>query len=141
MDGLRNPQQVRPLRSSFYQVRFLTIWTVVTIICTVFTIIYAYNASLASPFCPGILPSDPSQTIRILNILSHVIVFLLQTLTAGLFETIRWVFAARNGVTAFTFMSLSSGTSILGVLYLLFRRANSSLNWTTSHHIWGFQRY
>lgn len=141
MDRLRDPQQVKPLRSSFYQVRLLTVWTGVTIICIVFTIIYAYNATRASPFWPGILPSDPSQTIRILNILSHVTVFLLQTLTAGLFETIRWVFAARNGVTAFTFLSLSSGTSYLGVLYLLFRRANRRSNWRTSHHIWGFQRY
>lgn len=138
MDRLRNPQQVKPLGSSFYQVRLLTVWTGVTIICIVFTIIYAYNATRASPFWPGILPSDPSQTIRILNILSHVTVFLLQTLTAGLFETIRWVFAARNGVTAFTFISLSSGTSYLGVLYLLFRRANRSSNWRTSHHVWGF---
>lgn len=135
------PVQTQQLRSSFYQLRFLTLWTILTIIFITFTIVYAYNATRASPFWPRILSSDPSTTIRVLNIFSHVAVFFLQSLTAGLFETIRWVFAAHNGVSAFTIVSLSPGTSFLGVMYLLFRRANNTLSWATSHHLWGFQRY
>jgi len=139
MNARRNPSQVEPLRSNWYQVRFLAAWTLVAFLVIVFTIIYAYNATRSSPFAPALLFNNPSYTITVLNILSHVTVFALQTLTSGLFETIRWVFAARNGVPALTFVSLSSGTSFLGVLYLLFR-GNHSVARGMSHHLWGFQR-
>jgi hypothetical protein len=139
--GRPKPQQLDPLRSTFYQVRLLIISTIFTLACVLVTIIYAYNATLTTPISPALLPSNPAQTIRILNILSHVTVFLLQTLTIGVFEVVRWVFAARTGVSAFTFLSLSSGTSFLGVLYLLFQRAHAPMAWASSHHVWGFQRY
>ena len=128
------------LRSTFYQLRFIMFLPIITTTCIVFTIVYAYNASSASPFSPRLHPSNPSKTIRILNILSHVTVFLLQTLTSGLFETIRWAFAVHNGVPALTMMSLSADTSFLSVLYLLLSQSSRGLSWGTGHHLWGFQR-
>ena len=88
MNSHRNPPKVEPLRSSFYQVRFLIAWTLVVLLVIVFTIIYAYDATQSFPFAPGLLFNNPSYTITVLNILSHVTVFALQTLTSGLFETI-----------------------------------------------------
>src|SRR5271170_2819835 len=96
---------------------------VLTFVFIGFTIFYSYNATLGSPVSRRLLPSNPSSTILIINIISHVTVALLQLLTSSLFEAVRWVFAMKNGVPSFTMLSLSPGTGILGVLYLLFSRS------------------
>jgi len=130
-----------PLKPSGYQFRVTFLVALLTAVCVGFTIFYAYNATVDPPVSRTLLLSNPSRTILVINILSHVTMFLLSVLSLAVYEGIRWALACGGGLSIPTFISLSPATSPMGVLYLFFHRANSHLNFLRGHHLWGSQRY
>jgi len=123
--------------------RSLPTWLLMTLtsVWLGFTMFFAWNSTLSNPFVRNIMPSGPAQTITVLNILSHITVFLLQVLTSSVFEILRWAFAStKAGVSAFGFLTMSRATGPLGVLYLLFFDSKTGNFWT-GHRLWGVQRF
>jgi heme/copper-type cytochrome/quinol oxidase subunit 3 len=134
-------EEPAPLKSNLHQFKFTWGLTLITAIFIAVTSFYAYNATLKTPRWRAILPNNPSRTILIINILSHVTVILLKVSTTAQFEAIRWVFGMRTGVPALTLVTLSPGTGALGVLYLIRHGARNGISWLSDHRLWGFQRY
>ena len=97
--------------------QFLWTW-ILTLIATgwvTFTICFAYNCTLQSPFSTALLFSRPENTLLVLNVLSHGTIILLKDLTSCAFEAVRWAFASsKEGVSASNFIGLSRATNALG---------------------------
>ena|SRR5579859_6635753 len=132
------------LQSRFQQLFVTWLLAVATFCCIVPTILFALNVSLQNPFSLKLLPSTPGTTILILNILSHLSVFLLSQLSGLVLEALRWSLASsRSGITAFGFLALGRATNVMGVARLLFRstRKEGDLgHLRNEHRLWGFQR-
>lgn len=120
------------------------LWTWVLIIVSVawitFTIYFAYNCTLPNPPSPKLVLSNPSNTLLVLNILSHGAIQLLKELMSSAFEAVRWALASTSsGIPAYTFLGLSRATGPLGVSVLLFW--NTSIHDRRSgHRFWTSQR-
>jgi hypothetical protein len=117
----------------------LLLFTLVWIAGTAF---FAYNSTLVNPFSTGLFLSNPSNTVAALNVLSHIAVLLLQSVTASLFEKIRWALAGRpRGISAFGFLTLSPATSPIAVIRLMCNIAGRGTGFIAMYQLWGFQRY
>lgn len=128
------------LPSTFNQ--FLWTWMTALLsgFCTIFTVIFAYNCSLSKPMSIMLLPSKSTDTILILNLLSHGSIQLLSLLTSQAFEAARWALASsKNGISASSFLVLSRATRLLGVFD--FFRGHSVVLKRDGHQVWGLQRY
>jgi len=69
---------------------------------------------------PKHLQLSTGHTITVVNILSHLNVFLVALLLDSAYEALRWSLASRNqGVSIATFLSLSRATGFLGIADLL----------------------
>lgn len=122
--------------------QFLMEWslTAFTSVWIAFTIFFAWNSTLVNPFAQSLLPTH---TITILNILSHVTVFLLQLLASSVFEAVRWAYASMDyGISSFGFIVMSRATGPLGVFYLLLFGSGTEKgeSFWTGHRLWGWQR-
>jgi hypothetical protein len=110
-----------------------------------FTIFFAVNCSRDQPLSQKLTFQKPESTVRVLNILSHVSMFVLAALTTSVFDMVRWALASsKYGLAALTFTLLGRATNVTGVLYLLL----ASFPWpckTTRDKsgvgLWGSQRY
>jgi hypothetical protein len=70
---------------------------------------------------PPLIFTRPEWTILVLTFLSNGSVFLLGELTLATYDILRWAMSTRlSGVGITTFLGLSSATSNIGVLSLLF---------------------
>jgi hypothetical protein len=130
----------RVLPSTFNQ--FGWTWTTALLsgFCTIFTAIFAYNCSLSKPMSTMLLPSKSTDTLLILNLLSHGSIQLLSLLTSQAFEAARWAMASsKNGISASSFLVLSRATSLIGVFD--FFRGHSVVLKHDGHQVWGLQRY
>jgi hypothetical protein len=134
------PPFIPPLKSTFYQFRLTWAVVILTAAWIGFTIFFAYNSRLQIPVSQVLLFSSPSRTILALTVLSHGTIFLLQMVSADVFEAVRWALAAK-GTSAFAFLSLARATNPMGVLYLLFHRSRSGQTFLKGHYLWASQRY
>ena len=111
---------------------------IITLICMISTIVFAYNSSLETPLLPTLVAKSPERTILILNIMSQVTLFSLAELTTVTMDATRWALAgSTTGTSALTFLALSKATTLLGALVLSIRNGKSDGN---SHRIWSMQR-
>jgi hypothetical protein len=126
-----------------WQQRFTVFLAVLTGLCMIFTIFFAYNISLEQPLSTKLIFEKPERSILVLNVASQITIFCLAELTSAVLEATRWAFACTNsGTSAYTFLALSRATSIVGVLSLLFSNgAKPKTFQKDGHRLWGGQRY
>lgn len=125
-----------PLESTWRQYSSTWVMIVFTTIWVVLTILFGFNSTLDKPLSSRFILPDPTQTVTILNILSHIAVFLLQNVVSDVFEAMRWAGAGmRRGILSLSFIALSRATAPLGVIYLVLFASGKG------HRFWGCLRY
>ena len=113
-----------------------------SILLTCFAIYYGWNASLSSDV--RFLWDRPDYTIFTVNLLSYVATLLLTNLITSTCDQLRWKKSCtENGMPFLSFLALSPGTSVLGLIHLLFSPwPRPVLSFRSSgHRIWSLQRY
>jgi hypothetical protein len=97
------------------------------------SIYYIYTVLVSEAEVPKNLYLEPSNTVLVVNILSHVVAFLCWNLFSDATEALRWELACRReGVLLTTFLALSRATPFAGVVYLCLQKG--------THQIWALQR-
>lgn len=128
------------LNSNLYNFFWIWLLMIATAFWLAFTIYFAYNCTLQNPPSPKLVFSDPSNTLLILNILSHGALQLLRESTSFVFEAVRWALASTSsGIPAFTFLGLSRATGPFGVVKL-FLGGMSIPGGKGGHRFWTGQR-
>jgi hypothetical protein len=122
--------------------RFTILMAILTTIILGATIFFAFNCSLAQPVSPALRFDLPERNVFVLTLLTQLTIFSLAELTSTVLDLVRWAFScSAQGVPAFTFLALSRATNVLGVLYLVLGKAQSSRGFQASgHRLWGCQR-
>jgi len=140
-EPISEPRGTR-LDSTFRQFSWTWILSLIATAWVIFTICFAYNCTLLSPFSTSLLFSKPENTLLMLNILSHGTIILLKDLMSSAFEAVRWAFASsKKGVSASNFIGLSRATNALGVLGLVFSKSGSPCGLgRDGYRLWGCQR-
>jgi hypothetical protein len=108
-----------PLQSK--RERFLMTWLTcaAAIISTIFSVYYSYTVLVSDKAVPQALSLSPGKTVMAINVLSHVVAYLLWSLVTDANEELRWSLACRpEGVTLTSFLVLSRATPLHGVAYL-----------------------
>lgn len=127
------------IRTSFLQHRgrrFAPLWVnaALAVFWSVFAIYYSDRVMVVEEALPATLQLQPSVTVLVVNILSHVVAFLCWTLFRDTSEALRWALACRSeGILLTSFLALSRATPFIGVAYLCMTKG--------SHQIWSIQRY
>jgi hypothetical protein len=140
--AMKHPVTPTEFESPWGQNKLKWIIIVFTAFWIVFTIIFAYDCTRTYPLTNTFFNPTPSQTILVLNIMSHVTVLALITITSGTLESIRWALASTvEGIPAFAFMILSRATGVIGVIALLRRKQELRDRILGAHVFWGIQRF
>ncbi|OBT75014.1 hypothetical protein VF21_06337 [Pseudogymnoascus sp. 05NY08] len=108
-----------PLQSK--RERFLMTWLTcaAAIVSTIFSVYYSYTVLVSDKAVPQALSLSPGKTVMAINVLSHVVAYLLWSLITDANEELRWSLACRpQGVTLTSFLVLSRATPLHGVAYL-----------------------
>ena len=133
------PELSRP-RSGWVRHLLATLLIFITVAWLSCTIFFAYNSTRATPLSSALMLPKPGQAILALSLLSHITILLLQALASTAFEAVRWAFAgSAEGVSAFSFLTLSRATGPLGVFYLLFFNSHTS-GGISGHRLWSLNR-
>jgi hypothetical protein len=113
-----------------------------TVLSMTVTIFYAYNSSLEQPHIASLVARSPGRSILILNALSQFTLFFLAELTTCTMDVLRWALASStSGTSAFTFLTLSRATSLLGAMFLSVGSTKVQGKFERNgHRIWGMQR-
>ena len=108
----------------------------------IFTFYFAYNCTVHDPPSPSLVFAKPEKTILLLSLLSQGTIFLLGELSAAVLEAVRWArCSSQSGITAFSFLVLSRGTGLAGVLRLLWKTNSGSSSVSMNCHlVWALQR-
>jgi hypothetical protein len=94
---------------------------------------FIFTVFISEKQIPRYFRLSPGQTIIVINILTHVVVFLVWQLVDSAFEALRWTLASRDeGVLITTFLAMSRATGFIGVADLL-----RVPGW---HRVWCVQR-
>ena len=102
------------------QHRSSLILTVVAILLFGVSIWFIYTEFISEKPVPAPLQISTGHTITIVNILSHLNIFLVSHLLESAFEAMRWSLASRRkGVSIATFLALSRAAGFVGVADLL----------------------
>ena len=110
-----------------------------SILLTCFTIYYGWNASLSSDV--QFLWDRPDYTIFTANLLSYLATLILTNLVTSTCDQLRWKKSCtENGMPFLSFLALSPGTSVLGLIHLLFSPWPRPV-FSSGHRIWSLQRY
>ena len=112
----------KPLLRTFNQTKFVWLLMLVTGLSLAFTVTYAAALSSSTGRLPVLITSftSPSEAVRILRILSEATSILLTAAVACTLDIIMWTAACRErGISMSTLLSISSSTSLLGLLQLL----------------------
>jgi hypothetical protein len=129
-------------QSTFQKQRYTLIVLFAAFLCLFFTIFFVYNSSIQHPFSTKMILAQPERSILVLNILSQITILLLGWLTCAALEAVRWARACSpTGTSTYTFLVLSSATSIFGVLRLLVSKEDRQEFRRGGHRVWGCQRY
>jgi hypothetical protein len=132
---------VAEFQSPIRKQRYTLILACLTAAMLAFTVFFAYNSSLEYPVSSKLIFSRPERSILVLNIASQLTIFGLAELTNCVFEAIRWAFScSATGTSAYTFLSLSRATNIIGVLCLWLAKGGEQQIGRDGHRLWGGQR-
>ncbi|KFY15941.1 hypothetical protein V492_01667 [Pseudogymnoascus sp. VKM F-4246] len=107
-----------PLQSK--RERFMMTWLTcaAALFSSIFSVYYSYTV-LVGDNVPDALSLSPGKTVMAINVLSHVVAYLLWSLVTDANEELRWSLACRpEGVALTTFLVLSRATPLQGVAYL-----------------------
>lgn len=126
-------------------------WTLaaITTILAIFTLLYAWDASIPVIRLTGLLWSDPQKTIFTINLSSYIVVLFLDSLVGAACDNLRWALCCKNRVGAgmLDFLALAGSTTTFGLVQLLFSRkvkvdTNEGLTYwrRTSFRVWSAQR-
>jgi hypothetical protein len=117
-------------------------FTLFTASVTTFAIWVVYRVLISEDIPPHILITSPGRTVLYINIVSHIVCFLIAALLSRASDALRWTLASREengskeeGVEIATFLALGQAQSVpdLGALLLL--------HGLGPHLLWCFQRY
>jgi hypothetical protein len=121
-----------PIPGKWHQLLSLRIfcWTAIPGSAILFW--YLYQSLVSEEPHLGPLLLSPSRTLLVVTILSQGTALLLTAYFASVFDRLRWRFVATgDGVSIVTFISLSSATSLIGIIKLLiYARPRRHLIWT-----------
>ena len=134
--------QATMLRPVWRQLMLPWVFVLLSASWIIFTFYFAYNCTVHDPPSPSLVFAKSSRTILLLSILSQGTIFLLGELSATIFEAVRWArCSSERGITAFSFLVLSRGTGLAGVIRLLWK---TNAGWPAlsmnGHCIWALQR-
>lgn len=139
------PEPVAP-KSPARQHLFTLIVASLSLVCVFFTVFFAFNCSLDHPISQKLTFQKPERNITVLNILSHISMFVLAELTTSVFDMIRWALGSSDfGLSALTFILLSRATNVIGAFYLLLASVPGMSKFSgiadKGVRVWGSQRY
>jgi hypothetical protein len=127
----------QPLESQFRRNVFTWLLALVTGVCLIAAIVYAWALSVTTGMFTSLVPTSTSTALVILRILSEASVTLLAALIASTLETVVWASASsKRGVTMSSFLGISASTGYLGLLSLLFWKTEAH-----HHRLWVGNRY
>lgn len=113
-------------------------WTLALLTCAVFTLTVCYASFATVAARSRMISTSWSNTILVLRVLSGITELLMIALLAATFERIQWMLVSRTrGLSLLSFLGLSSGVSVLGLLWLVFMRG--ARKW--SCRSWSIFRY
>ena len=142
---VQNKEQARPLETLLRNQPLIFIKVLLACASVSFTVFFAYNSSLEIPVTERLIWTKPQNTILTINILSQVTLVLLSDLIMNSFECIRWaMICSKSGIPILTFLSLSSSTSLVGVLKIIFEGFRTRCGCKiipASPRVWGYQRW
>lgn len=128
------PRRINSFASKLRHHRWEFSLAFAALILSVFSFYYSYEALLSPDPALGKLNFPPPTTIFVINVLSQGVVWMLMLFFSSVFVLLRWNFASRtSGVPLTTFLALSPGTTLSGVVRLLHTRG--------PHQWWCAQRY
>jgi hypothetical protein len=108
------------LRSRFRQKSTSLGLSVLAILLLTFSTWFIYIEFVSKKKPPQLLELSASRTVFTVTALSHANIYLIVPLVEQSLEALRWSLASRSqGVSALSFVSLSGGTGILGLVNLL----------------------
>lgn len=108
------------LQTKFKQHTTSIIVAILTTILLGFSIWFIYIEFISEKPLPEHLQLSTRHTILLVNIISHVDVFLVSLLLEIAYEALRWSLASRNGgVSLSTFLALSRATGFMGITDLI----------------------
>lgn len=131
------------LHSTLTLVPDFMIWVLAVIATSVtsFAVYFGWNGSISSTPATVFLwdtPDNPIFAISVLSFLATVFVGHLITMTC---DAVRWTKACREqGMYFLSFLAMSSSTSIVGLLHLLFSPTVEFDLRSVRHRWWAFQR-
>jgi hypothetical protein len=121
------------LQSKFKQHFTSYLLAVLASLVLAFSTWFIFTVFISEKQIPRYFRLSPGQTIIVINILTHVVVFLVWQLVDSAFEALRWTLASRDeGVLITTFLAMSRATGFIGVADLL-----RVPGW---HRVWCVQR-
>lgn len=136
-NDLLNSQDVGTIiPSKLYQLRWIIFTSVGAIPLSVFLFFYVYEALLSITPELGPLLFSPSRTLLVITIVSQALGSFILVLFHSVFDRLRWQLVSKeSGIGLRTFLGLSGGTSLFGVIRLVcLGRGNTST-------LWCIQRY
>jgi len=117
----------------------LSAMVVITGVCLLCTIFFAYNSSVEQPFLPALVAKTPQRTILVLNVISQISLFCLAEMTRLVMDAVRYSLAcSATGTSALSFLALSQATHFLGALCLACAPCGKGVR--SGHRVWSAQR-
>lgn len=110
---------------------------------TSFIVYYRWNTSFSSNPSARFRWDQPDNIIFTVSLLSHFTVILLSNLITAACDKLRWIkCCTKEGMPFLSFLALSHGTPISGLIQLLFSPVpRLSSFWSLGHRFWALQRY
>jgi hypothetical protein len=128
------PNKGSVLQSNFKRYRMSWCLALATIAISAFSIWYVDTVLISEAPVPPHLVLSPGKTSLAVQVVAHVIAYLVWQLFGSAVEALRWALASRDvGVTVPTFFAMSRATPMLGVLSLCSLRG--------SHQMWAVQKH
>jgi hypothetical protein len=113
-----------------------------SILCTSFTVYYIWNSSFSKMPSAHFIWDQPDKTIFTINILSYFATILINNLIFATCDQFRWKNSCcEDGMPFLSFLALSSGTSLTGLIHLLLNPFSKLSLRSIGYRWWVIQRY
>jgi hypothetical protein len=110
------------------------LWVLGTASFSAYTTYFTYTVFISEKPVPHYYDFSPERTISLVNIASHISVFITSGLVGAVLDTLHWALASRpRGVSMITFLTTKQDTSALSAANLFLTRG--------AHQKWCILRY